>query len=227
MTPKKDVLATILSQQDIYLANTDVEDYILSPLLDEINYIQTHSIKNFVRSMLLKVEHFWQIPAHFDETNRFMPDENIISGNVLHTKRVFRTLKVMLESYSIDPIDEDIAYAAAILHDITKGIVTVDYNPEYDPFHAYTVDKLYTEVNKYDQKYTAENQSSTLYIEEENVQKILRLIRCHMGPWSPIPETYPVDELEMMLHYANRIAHSLAYIVDGDEIVEARWQINV
>lgn len=223
---KKDVLDDILSQQDNYLSQTDKENYVLEPLLDMINEINDTGIRSFVRAMLLKNDPFWHIPSSFDEDEISVPDEATPTGNVLHTLRVCRIVKVMMESYDLGDTDNDIMMAAALLHDLTKAIQseeTFDY--EYDPYHPYTVDAFYIEVNKYDQKYSADNESTTLYIDEASAKRIMRLIRCHRGPDSPIPETYPTDDMELMLHHADSIAHNLAYIIDGDEWKEDRWRI--
>ena len=96
----------------------------------------------------------------------------------------------------------------------------------YDPMHPYTVGKFVKKCQEDDKKYASESQSSTLFISEEITQGILRLVRCHLGPWSPIPETIPITYMDMIVHMADNVASKLHYIVDGDNIIVERWKIN-
>lgn len=75
-----------------------------------------------------------------------------------------------------------------------------------------------------DKKYTSESSSTTLFLDETTVESILRLIRCHLGPWSPVPETMPSTHAEMIVHLADNIASKLHVIVDGEAIIEHRWK---
>ncbi len=90
--------------------------------------------------------------------------------------------------------------------------------------HPYTVGRLVKQCQEYDKKYAGELQSSTLFLSEEVVQSILRLVRCHLGPWSPIPETIPVTYLDMIVHISDNIASKLHYLVDGNHVVKDRWK---
>jgi hypothetical protein len=53
----------------------------------------------------------------------------------------------------------------------------------------------------------------------------MRMVRCQAGPNSPVPEVVPETDEEVMFHLADLTASSLPYIVDGNEISEARWLI--
>lgn len=222
---KKSILDQLLNEDTLFKNNKE-ENEILKDLLNEINLISSNHIKSFVRSLLIRATDFWKIPSSF--SGKYHPiDEHGIGGNVLHTKRVIRIAKIICDSYVLDVEERDLIYAASLLHDITKGKKISD-NDEctYDPFHPYTVDKYVRWCIEEDKKYTSESSSTTLYLDEETIQSILRIIRCHLGPWSPIPETMPSSHAEMIVHLADNIASKLHNIVDGEDIMEYRWKPN-
>ena len=220
----KSILDEILSDQKLS-SKIKEEDEKLSSVLEEINMIKDENIKSFVRSILYRCEDFWIIPSSF--SGKYHPaDEHGVGGNVLHTKRVVRAAKVLSDSYSLSDEDRDIVYAACLLHDITKGHKFSDEDQcKYDPMHPYTVGRLVKRLQDEDKKYATENQSSTLFLSEEAVQSILRLVRCHLGPWSPVPETAPITYLDMIVHMADNIASKLDYVVDGTEVKMERWTV--
>ena len=219
---KKSILDDILSE-DIS-SSQDHEDELLDPLLDEIDLIQDESTKSFVRSCLLKASIFWQIPSSFSGKYH-PPDEHGYAGNVIHTKRVARIASIMADSYSLSEEERDTVIAAALLHDITKGIPSESQEEfHYDPMHPYTVNKFVSECIKYDKEYANDTQSSTLFISEEMIQSILRLVRCHLGPWSPVPETYPITYLDYIMHLSDNIASKLHIIIDGSELINDKWK---
>jgi HD superfamily phosphohydrolase YqeK len=222
---KKTILDELLNE-DIFLKNNEEEDKILFPLIDEINLISSSHLKSFVRSVLLKAENFWKIPSSFSD--KYHPiDEHGVGGNVLHTKRVVRAAKIISESYVLDVQEKDLVYTAALLHDVTKGKKKPDSEEcIYDPFHPYTVEKFIDWCIEEDKKYTSEKSSTTLYLDKDTVNTVLRLIRCHLGPWSPVPETIPSTHAEMIVHLADNIASKLHVIVDGETIIEHRWKPN-
>lgn len=218
------ILDEILSNEKT-AASIKEENKKLKPLLEEIDLIKDENIKSFVRSILLRAENFWTIPSSF--SGKYHPlDEHGEGGNVIHTQRVVRVAKVLSDSYSLSDDDRDIVYAACLLHDVTKGVKHHGSDDcVYDPMHPYTVAKLIQECQEYDKKYANEMQSSTILLSEEVVQSILRLIRCHLGPWSPVPETTPITYLDMIVHMADNVASKLHTIIDGDNIFEKRWKI--
>ena len=216
------ILDEILSENS-FIVSLKNEDTILAPLLEEINYIKDESIKSFVRSILLRAGNFWTIPSSF--SGKYHPaDEHNEGGNVLHTKRVVHAAKVLSDSYSLSDEDRDTVYAASLLHDVTKGIkLEGETSFHYDPLHPYTVVNLVKKCQQEDKNFARESESSTLFLSEELVQSILRLVRCHLGPWSPVPETYPITYLDMIVHMADNVASKLHYIADGENINKSRW----
>lgn len=221
----KNVLDEILSDKSKATFKNE-EDIMLAPILKEIEYIFDENIKSFVRSILLRSKSFWLIPSSF--SGKYHPiDEHNEGGNVLHTQRVVRAAKLMCESYSLAKEDTDIVLAACLLHDVTKGImIDGEDSFHYDPMHPYTVGKLVKICQEDDIKYASESQSSTIFLSEDIVQSILRLVRCHLGPWSPVPETMPITYMDMIVHMADNIASKVHFIIDGDIVVEKRWKID-
>lgn len=215
-----DLLDELLSApaDDQSSADYAQENETLAPLLPEIELIQDQGIRLFVRAMLLRTPVFWRIPASF--SGKFHPpDEHGFAGNVLHTRRVVRIVDLMCTCQERSATERDIMIAAALLHDATKGVEWSEGNTGYDPMHAYTVDRLVYDALNED---TEHAQDWTL-VDQESVNSILRLIHIHLGPWSPIPETYPVTTLEWSLHMADAIASRLHTIIDGDEVLLERW----
>jgi len=224
MTKKSDkMLDDLLNEEPEFVPQHEKENLILEPLLEEIEQIRDENIQSFVRSVLLKADLFWEIPSVFSEDYN-PPDEHDIGGNVLHTKRMFRVAQIMCESYIFEEEERDIILSAVLLHAVTKGIM-FDSTPTYNEFFPYTVDPFVRQVKRMDELNTAEHESSVLYATDNQVQKILRIVRCHRGPWSPIPETIPLDDMEMVVHLADHVASKVHWIIDGDDIMTGRWRV--
>jgi hypothetical protein len=213
---KKDILDEILSDKVVH-SHIKEEDIVLEPLLDEINLIQDENIKSFIRSILFRSDDFWLMPSSF--SGKYHPsDEHGAGGNVLHTKRVVAIIKILADSYSLSDEEKDMLYAAALIHDIKKGNRKEGEEKFiYDPMHPYTVGPFVKKCQEDDKNFASESQSSTLYVSEEMVQSILRLVRCHLGPWSPVPETTPVTYLDMMLHVADNISSKLHTLISFEK----------
>lgn len=218
---KKSILDDILEEDKNNLLVQ--EDEILDELIDEINLITDESIKSFVRSILLKAGIFWEIPSSF--SGRYHPnDEHGVGGNVLHTKRVVRIANMICDSYSLIDEERDTILAACLLHDVTKGIPSENEGSfQYDPMHPYTVNKFVMDCIKYDKEYANDSHSSTLYINEDTIQSILRLVRCHLGPWSPIPETYPITYMDYIVHLADNIASKIHSVIDDSDLINDKY----
>lgn len=219
---KKSILDDLLDEEQF--SSNEEEDKVLAPILEEINYIQNPNIKSFVRSVMLQSKSFWNIPSSF--SGKYHPlDEHNAGGNVLHTKRVVRASKVISDSYTLSQSERDLVYAACLLHDVTKGVShSSDESFVYDPLHPYTVGMFIKKCQENDRKYASESGSSTLFIDEETIQSITRLVRCHLGPWSPVPETVPVTYLDVIVHLSDNLASKVHYIIDGDNVIEERWK---
>jgi hypothetical protein len=211
---KKSILDELLDE-DVSFKPNEEEDKLLTPLMEEINLISSQQIRLFVRSVLLQAKTFWKIPSSF--SGKYHPaDEHNSGGNVLHTKRVVKVSKVICDSYGLLVHEKDLVYAACLLHDVTKGIAHDNSKEDffYDPMHPYTVGAFVKKCQDNDKKYGSESASSTLFLDEETVQSILRLVRCHLGPWSPIPETVPSTYMDMIVHLSDNVASKLHTIVE-------------
>lgn len=219
----KSILDDLLIQKHESFSLKEEND-ILQPLLDEIDLISDDTIKSFVRSILLRAEIFWKIPSSF--SGKYHPaDEHNEGGNVIHTKRVVRVASIMSDSYSLSAEERDLVLAACLLHDLCKGVVSEDKcSFQYDPMHPYTVGKFIAHCQNDDKKFANESQSSTLFLGEDIVQSILRLVRCHLGPWSPVPETYPITYLDYIVHIADNIASKIHTVIEDSELINPKWR---
>ena len=221
---KKSILDELMDGNSAKGSTEVDENKILEQLLPEISLIDSEDIKSFVRSILLKAVSFWSIPSSF--SGKYHPkDEHGHGGNVLHTKRVVRVAKLLCESYSLSEDESDLIIAATLLHDITKGIASSD-SPlgfKYDPMHPYTVNKFVQECLQYDKAYANDMISSTLFIGEDDMQSIMRLVRCHLGPWSPVPETVPITYMDYIVHCADNIASKIHDIIGDSQLINPIW----
>lgn len=201
------------------------EDDFLAPLLDEINLIKNDEVRSFVRSVLLKASIFWGIPSSFSGKYH-PPDEHDSGGNVLHTKRVVRVAMTIADSYSVTEEERDMVIAACLLHDTTKGVESKEEDMfHYDPMHPYTVQRLVENAIKHDKEFGTDGASTSLFLSEEAVHTILRLVRCHLGPWSPVPETMPITYMDYIVHLADNVASKLhSYIIDS-ELINEKWRV--
>ena len=217
---KKSILDDILEEDKSVYAQQ--EDDYLEVLLEEINLISDEAIKSFVRSVLLQSSDFWIVPSSFSGKYH-PPDEHGRGGNALHTKRVVRIADTICDSYSVSQEERDVILAACLLHDVTKGVNHSDDTFHYDPMHPYTVNKFVGDVINHDKKYANDAHSSSLFMQEETIQSILRLVRCHLGPWSPVPETYPITYMDYIVHVADNIASKLHTYIDDSELINDKW----
>jgi hypothetical protein len=133
----------------------------------------------------------------------------------------------MADSYSLSPEESDLVLAACLLHDLCKGIESKDDGSfHYDPMHPYTVGKFIAHCQNDDKKFANESQSSTLFVGEEVVQSILRLVRCHLGPWSPVPETFPITYLDYIVHLSDNIASKIHSVIEDSELINPKWRLD-
>lgn len=190
------------------------ENAKIKPLLEEIELIKNQSIQYFVRSLLVKAHEFWFAPA--DNQEGHPSDEYETGGMVLHTQRVVRTAALLADAYGLEEHERDLVIAAAILHDLTKALILrEDEDMFYDPMHPYTVDAFLRSVSSEDKMFGDESKSSTMYLKEETIAQIMRLVRCHLGLYSPVPETIPITTTDMVVHLADLIAINVEKIQYG------------
>lgn len=203
----------------------EFESHRLEPLIEEINLIQNEDIRMFCRSMLLKAGDAFWIAPFAAEGDDLPPDELREGGNILHVKRVVRTVTYLSYAYNLDIPETDYVIAAALLHTITK-IVDVDPlgNFVFDVFHPYTVGPFAMACIDTDDKHSKAGESTSLWIDEDDLAIILRIIRCQKGVWSIVPETQPLDAVEQILHHADYLMSQMHHILDGRDIQQWRWK---
>lgn len=197
----------------------------LSYFEDEIEMINDPKVKSFVRSVMKMAEPFWLSPASMIE-GAHPPDEYGPEGLILHTKRMVRTAILLMLTINLATEEIDYVIAAALLHDITKAVWTDDVENivTHDSMHPYTVDMMVKACRQHDEMNNINPpEDNTLEIDKISLDYILRLIRHSHGVFSPIPETYPKDDVENLLATADLIAANLHGIIDGSEIVMSRW----
>lgn len=201
------------------------EDDQLEPLSDEIDLIIDPKIKSFVKSVLLRASPFWASASSVNAPEAHPPDEDKPGGLVLHTKRVVRAVRLLMQTYDYSTSDRDNMIAAALLHDCTKAIWANDERTEivHDILHPYTLDTFIEWCIGEDTIHADSSRYHTLDISIDTIQSILRLVRCSHGPWSPIPETIPVTSTEKLLHIADLLASNIHNVIDGPVPQEYRW----
>ena len=219
-----DLLEDLLNTVD-NKGSSEEEDTKLFPLREELILIQDIHIRSFVRALLFNTGAFWKAPASHTEGN-CPPDEIMEGGIIKHTKRVVRIARMLALSQERDQHEMDIITAAALLHDVTKCL-EADGKYSFDYMYPYTVDRYAQIVARSQEAYQAlegtSSFSSATDIKPDDCAMILRLIRCHMGPWAAIPETYPISQAEWILHFADVLATQLHTIIDGDNVEQWRW----
>lgn len=235
MKDERTILDSLLSEE-AKGSRYEQENEILAPLLPEIELIEDQHIKYFVRSVLVKADTFWVIPGSFSGKHH-PPDERGPGGNVLHTKRVTRLAAMIADAYGNalatlieyrQDLVKDMVIAAALLHDVTKGVVWQDgMEPMYDKFHPYTVDEFIRDNVRHKDILAGDNESSIFYLDEDIQEFIMSMIRSHLGKWSPIPETFPATIPAMVVHLADKIASSLHEVIDGEDVVDQRWLLDM
>ncbi len=209
-------------------ANSDIfkeEDLALFPLCEEIAEIEDQSIRLFVRAVLLAVDdHFWSGPSS-TSGKYHPPDESGEGGLILHTKRVVRAADFLCSSQERTSLERDMIIAACILHDITKNVKWQDGTLHYDSMHPYSASTFIRDLRLADEENESRVGSTTIYIDDLILYQIIKMIRCHLGPWSPVPETMPTVTSEWIVHLADNMATQLHIIVDGENVRPERWTV--
>lgn len=152
--------------------------------------------KRVVLEMLREApKEFWIAPSSYSGKYH-SPDEFGIGGQVLHTKRVFRALMVLLDAAYEEMADEDrnLCMAAALVHDTLAG--STGSGDHVSTFTAYYMGKIVECGWKNFTKW---------------VGPICKIVEQHAGRWTPEPLVdveYDEDTVrcQWLLHYADMIA---------------------
>lgn len=205
-----------------------MEDTILYPLLEEVELILNDSIKSFVRAILIRAPHsFWVAPSS-DNPLLNPPDEHEEYGNILHIQRFVRCAITLAEAQDYDPIEQDTLIAAALISSVTK-FIPIDDTYVIDQMYPYTLDRFVQNVMREEAKNLSDPDlqgvSTTLSTSGEDIDRIMRLVRCHLGRFSAIPETFPKNMIEWTLHFADLLTTKMHFIIDGEDVEESRWSV--
>lgn len=217
------LVESILDDEGVH--NFAKEDEVLAPLSLELGLINDDGILDFTRSILMKMpEEFWALPNLSDE---HPPDEAEEGGNIKHIRRMVRCAAQMSVAQEVEQHDRDILISASILH-TTPQVLNREDNPTkhetfHQTFHQYAIDGLFRWAREEDDKSATDVKSSTLWMDEEQLARVARLIRVQDGIWSPIPETIPLTNLEWIMHLSELLSTNLAYLIDGNDICDWRW----
>jgi hypothetical protein len=222
----KDILDEFLEDEDP--EQVDVSEIDFSSIQEELDLIESNELKELVKTVLSHSIYFWTLgvaPSNVEALVDMWPlDTYGLGGDLLNTKRVVRTCSVLADSYQMDDYDRDILIASAMVHTITKYIFDgKSGNVNFDIMYPYTFSVFLSSVRDEEQISSSDDKPHTLGVSDDTIAKIARIVRCHRGPWSIIPETVPVTNIEQILHNATQIAMNMDYIIDGESIIEERW----
>ena len=154
----------------------------------ELSKIKDSKARNTAIGMLNAApEEFWFAPSAFSGKYH-SPDEFGMGGQVLHTKRVFRSLMVILDARA-EQFDDESMYevlCSALIHDTLAGSTG-------GPDHS-------TPILSYYEKHLPKNVKEYLWWEG-----ICEIAQHHMGRWSP-KGLAPNSIVEWALHEADMFA---------------------
>lgn len=200
----------------------------VQPLEKELNLIRDRGLRDFVSLMLVNAEYIWTSPSTNVE-DLYPPDEYLPGGLIKHIQRTVRAAFVLATAYPLSDEEIQILLAASILHVATLPLLPNDeddspipdlYNDYYMiSFDSFINDALEAEL------LSSRISKSALELDQETISRIVRLVHCCEGTFSPIEEIIPQDPLEILMASANIVAKSIHLIVDGSDVCGARWEI--
>lgn len=172
-------------------------------LLGLVGLINNVEIANFTRKLLDAAPNtFWTAKA---SRNHHPLDEKGNGGNLLHTVRVVKLVRIMAEGCQLDQIDVDILTSAAILHDICRyGLTGTEDFTTAD--HPQLVREL-ARINK---------------VSCPRSVDVFVLIERHMGKWGDKPYN-PEITPSAILHMADVVSARAEQVWGGDKLPEAAW----
>ncbi len=172
-------------------------------LLSFIPLIANPEIRDFTKKLLDVVpEVYWTAKA---SRGHHPEDERGPEGNIIHSERVVKLVRVMSEGCRMVPIDVDIITSAAILHDGCRYDLsgTAEYTV---PNHPSLIRKL------------ANNHS----IDCAYAVDIFILIERHSGRWGD-PVYWPEITPSAMLHMADLVSAHAEQVWPIGETVKPTW----
>lgn len=154
----------------------------------ELSKIKDQNCRKTVVEMLrVAPEEFWFGPSSYSGKYH-SADEFGMGGNVLHTRRVFRALMVLLDA-AYEKMDDDLrdeAMAAALVHDTLQGSTgSADHVSSFESYYDEHLDEDTKELKWW--------------------RGIVNIANHHMGRWSP-ELLRPAGITQWLLHQADMVA---------------------
>jgi hypothetical protein len=200
------------------------------PLVSELNLISDKGLREIVALLLAKADFFWTSPvAEIEDMSP--PDEYHPGGLVKHVKRVTRAAFFIASSKIMDDEDVMVLISAALLHAVAYPLASNDMEgmPQiYNNYYAVAVDKYVQDVLEASMQkgMLTENSFMEEHRYNELMERIIRLIHCCEGVFSPISEVVPKTQLEVMMASAKIVGKSMHVIVDGTNVIDQRWEFD-
>ncbi len=225
MSEETDLFESLMEDASTSDARQEIID-LVEPLRAELNLIRDKGLKEFVSLMLANSPFIWTSPSS-DQEDVYPPDEYETGGIIKHIQRTVRAAFVLATVYPLSDEDIQTLLAAAILHCIVKPMLP---NDDVDPFIPKLYDNHYqisfdTFIQNALEVELSSNRLSrgVIELDQDIIDRIARLVHCCEGTFSPIPEVFPQDPLEILMASANIVAKSVHLIIDGSEIRDERW----
>ena len=164
---------------------------------NELEDIQDTSLRVFAQNIILSApDYFFTCPA--SSTGKYHPVLSLGEGGLIrHTRLVEWFAMNIANAMSIEEHNRDLLIISALAHDMKKhGDGNTEYTVKDHPkLAAEFIDGVWNSM------FHKEG------IEYGEIQKIERLVECHMGVWGekdgmPVPKT----KLELILHTADYLA---------------------
>lgn len=224
---ENDLFAGLMNDKSSASVRESILD-IVEPLRTELNLIRDKGLRDFVAIMLSNANYIWTSPST-DMEDIHPPDEYQLGGLIKHIQRTVRAAFVLATAYPLPDEDIQVLLAASLLHCVVKPNTPNDHDPktfphQYNDHYMITFDEF---INETLEKELLSNRmsKSSLELDQSLIGRIIRLVHCCEGTFSPIEEIVPQDPLEILMASANIVAKSVHLIVDGSDIEEARWDI--
>lgn len=148
------------------------------------------------RALQYAPDEFMLMPASL--SGKYHPeDERGECGKALHTKRAFRTLLTLFDSYGAFTDEaKSLCMSAILLHDVCYNEQTGKYHPlAVRPYYRVKLGRRF--VNEY----------STIF----------DIIEAHSGKWSVFDTLRPNSPEESIVHLADNIAAKLHILLNGSD----------
>jgi len=159
----------------------------------EIDKIKDANLQDFLKMAINHFpEYFWTAPASAGKYH--YPDERERGGLVLHVRRLCALVPVFTRMHDLNMWEQDILYAACILHDaFSRGIPPNDATFSL-PFHPLLPRQQFPF-----------NGVADRYIPSSIYEEIMECVESHLGRWSPSPLLHSKRKLPTIFQMIDHI----------------------